>query len=355
MLTPTERSQLHTALRSLNRHELLQLAQQLRLPITPHDVFEVNRERGTAGLKTRADIDRAVRRHVEELPNTMQNVRRAAYLLSLVGVAIYTLWKTVPHRAVFQQYATLWGTIAQLKAKLLKIKMWDKDANTHMYIRPASSSFSVSRALSSAAQNMLMDQLDIAGQKVMSGEMGVQLEIAGMTGAKDAFYKEHAATLRPGLFGVKALGMVLLLNAVVRSILPRKNYAAYARAAAYPDYDAHETYTGPYDGCLHNIDRALDALFTDAPKAMPRVLFALLSTPGDRRKLELHHLVRADGTLRTGPNEMAHAIAKSDTWTKYFSDRTHTLRLMLGPRTGSKSPRTQRRRSSTRQRTRRSR
>ena len=113
---------------------------------------------------------------------------------------------------------------------------------------------------------------------------------------------------------------------LIKIAFPKKNYARYAEQLANPKCDKLEKYCGAYDGCLKNIDRNCHRIFDETnEKEIGKLRYKLLTMKGTRRTIELWHLVRADGTMRINFNEIAHAIATPNTWSKYISDLSFKL------------------------------
>lgn len=150
------------------------------------------------------------------------------------------------------------------------------------------------------------------------------------SGFANLYYESHKGILRPGVFMLQAIAVLTILNMVIKTVLPTRNYVAYARKLANPKWDELEKHSGPYDGCLAYIDTRYHHVFEETREtAIGKLRYQLLKMRGRRRSIELWHLVRADGTMRTNFNEIAHAVVKTDTWSKYLGDTTYQLKRMI--------------------------
>jgi len=379
---------IYQVLQSMSCEQLLQFAQQLKLPIAPASLFAMNHKQKTAKPLEHRALKNLVAECAIQNQSNIRTLRWAPLYSSIMAVsAMSALFTTAMYHKQHYKYFDVSTTVLRIKAKLLKSSFWDNPPpfkatsgtgdmyeKTKGYIRMVLDNF-CERAANYKKKTTLVSELrngnpfastlsfhDMKDVGLNPGEGGDLASLGFSEYAQHAYYKENEFLLHPTLFSMKLMMMLFAMNTLFKTVLPQRDYVKYARKLAQPqEDDDDDTYGDSYDGCLrgiddryhrffNRIDRDERNLLSTANDHLPRskrtdvnemtmnhFWYQLFQNPGSRRQLELWHVVRGDGALRESPNEVAHSIAKADTWGKYFGDGLQRMRNLVRTRKPSRT------------------
>ena len=317
--------ELHSVFHTMDSPELLQFVQQMRLPIRASELFTFDHSKKTAVSMPKTKLVQAIQLSIAKSSSKVRGTWNWFYVTATMAMAISTLLSSLIYFDEYATYGFMNVVIVRLKATLAKKTFWD---NWLMKLKVPTPTIS----LYADAKSFILHVLKTFEQQRNNYKLYNVFDPSLMSSIYSAktYYKYHEGILRPGVFLLKAMAVLILLNTLIKIVIPKRNYAVYARKLANPKWDELETYDGPYDGCLERIDTKYHHVFEEIPEtAISTLRYQLLKMHGRRRTIELWHLVRADGTMRTNFNEIAHAIAKPNTWSKYCGDMTYKMKRMI--------------------------
>lgn len=317
--------ELYSVFHTMDSPELLQFVQQMRLPIRASELFTFDHSKKTAGPMPKTKLVQAIQLSIAKSSSKVRATWNWFYVTATMTMAISTLLSSLIYFKEYATYGSMYVAIVGLKATLAKKTFWD---NWLMKLKLTTPTI----RLYTDAKSFILQFLKTFEEQRNKYELynGLDQFIWSPTLEANVYYKNHEGILRPGVFMLKAMAVLILLNTLIKIVIPKRNYAVYARKLANPKWDELETYDGPYDGCLERIDTKYHHVFEEIPEtAIAKLRYQLLKMHGRRRTIELWHLVRADGTMRKNFNEIAHAIAKPNTWSKYIGDMTYKMKRMI--------------------------
>ena len=242
-----------------------------------------------------------------------------------LSLAITTFIQTLIYFEAYETYGYGQFVILKLKAQLLKKAFWDNWSEQHR--STTSKGHSETNDSAQEAKSTVLQFFDKLQQRSDAYESSKRYSPYYILVVANAIhYDKDYNKLTPGIIMCKAIMVLQLINQLIKIVFPKKKYAKYAQQLANPKCDKLEKYCGSYDGCLKNIDRNCHRIFDETNEnEIGKLRYKLLTMKGTRRTIELWHLVRADGTMRVNFNEIAHAVATPNTWSKYISDLSFKL------------------------------
>lgn len=336
MHTAQEVQQLHSVFRTMKTPSALQFVQQMRIPVQAIELFTLDHKKETASLRDAGIINHVIVRAILHSSPKLRTVWKRFFVYATISLAISTFIQTLIFFEEYETYGYGQIVILKLKAQLLKKAFWDTWSAQHCpttFNRHSEMNESVQHVKSIVLQffDKLKQHYDAyeSGKNLSKNNLATSrraLLLAIHKFANAIIYEKDMHKLAPGIIMLKAIMALQLINQLIKIVFPKKNYVKYAQQLANPKYDMLEKYCGSYDGCLKNIDRKYHLIFDETnDKEIGKLRYKLLTMKGTRRTIELWHLVRADGTMRVNFNEIAHAVATPNTWSKYISDLSFKL------------------------------
>ena len=333
MYTAQEVQQLHSVFRTMDTPTALQFVQQMRIPIEAIELFTFDHKKKTTSLRNTGTINHVIIRSIIHSTSKIRTIWNMFFVSATLGLAVSTLIQTLINYEEFEIYGVGQLIILTLKAQLLKEAFWDNWSAQHrpsttIDVEDSGTNKPIQHVNINNIKSIVLQFFDTLKKRYDAYESSKRWSpfyISSVASVSN-FYEKQKHRLGPGVVMLQAIMVLQLINQLIKIVFPKKKYAKYAQQLANPKCDKLEKYCGAYDGCLKNIDRNCHRIFDETnEKEIGKLRYKLLTMKGTRRTIELWHLVRADGTMRINFNEIAHAIATPNTWSKYISDLSFKL------------------------------